>query len=63
MLNRKLVAGLEYRHRPHNLGVDREQANGDVFVAWFPSKRLSVTAAYVMLGQVTVFNSTRQRGA
>ena len=63
MLNRKLVAGLEYRHRPHNLGTDREQANGDVFVAWFPSKQLSVTAAYVMLGQVTVFNSTRQRGA
>ena len=63
MFNRKLVAGLEYRHRPHNLGVDREQANVDVFVAWFPSKRLSVTAAYVMLGQVTVFNSTRQRGA
>ena len=63
MLNRKLVAGLEYRHRPHNLGVDREQANSDVFVAWFPSKRLSVTAAYVVLGQVTVFNTTRQRGA
>ena len=63
LLNRKLVAGLEYRHRPHNLGTDREQANGDVFVAWFPSKQLSVTAAYVMLGQVTLFNSTRQRGA
>jgi len=63
MASRKLVAGLEYRHRPHNLASDREQPNYDVFVAWFPSKQLSLTAAYVVLGQVTVFNPTRQRGA
>ena len=63
MINRKLVAGLEYRHRPHNLGVDNERANYDVFLAWFPTKHVSVTAAYVVLGQVTVFNPTRQRGA
>ncbi|MES2319525.1 MAG: DUF3034 family protein [Pseudomonadota bacterium] len=63
MVRRNLVAGLEYRHKPHNLGVDREKAYYDVFVAWFPSKHVSVTAAYVALGDITVFNPTRQRGA
>jgi hypothetical protein len=63
MVNRKLVAGVEYRHKPHNLGVDREGAYYDVFVAWFPNKHVSVTAAYAVLGQITVFNPVRQRGA
>jgi len=63
MLSRTLVAGAEYRHKPHNLGVDREKAYYDVFVAWFPSKHVSVTAAYAVLGDVTVFNPVRQRGA
>jgi hypothetical protein len=63
LFSRKLVAGAEYRHKPHNLGVDEEKAYYDVFVAWFPTKHVSVTAAYVVLGDVTVFNPTRQRGA
>lgn len=63
MVNRKLVAGLEYRRKPHNLGVDPEKAYYDAFVAWFPSKHLSVTAAYAVLGEITVFNPQRQRGA
>lgn len=63
MVSRKLVAGVEYRHKPHNLGVDDEKAYYDVFVAWFPTKHVSVTAAYAVLGDITVFNPTRQRGA
>ena len=63
LVNRKLVAGLEYRHKPHNLGLDNEKPYYDVFVAWFPTKQVSVTAAYAVLGDVTVFNPTRQRGA
>jgi hypothetical protein len=63
LLNRKLVAGIEYRHKPHNLSVDKEGAYSDVFVAWFPTKQVSVTAAYARLGQITVFNPVRQRGA
>jgi hypothetical protein len=62
MVSRKLVAGVEYRQKPHNLGVDDEKAYYDVFVAWFPSKHLSVTGAYVALGDITLFNPTRQRG-
>lgn len=63
LINRRLVAGVEYRMKPRNLGVDNEKAYYDVFVAWFPSKHLSVTAAYAVLGDITVFNPTRQRGA
>lgn len=63
MLSRKLVAGVEYRMKPHNLGVDQEKAYYDAFIAWFPSKNLSVTAAYAVLGDITVFNPTRQKGA
>jgi len=63
MLNRKLLAGFEYRRKPHNLGVDREKAYADVFIAWFPSKQPSVTAAYARLGTMTAFHQTRQRHA
>ncbi len=63
MISRKLVAGLEYRMKPRNLGVDNEKAYYDAFIAWFPSKHVSVTAAYAVLGDITVFNPTKQRGA
>lgn len=63
MIDRQLVAGVEYRRKPHNLGVDNEKAYYDAFVAWFPSKHVSVTAAYAVLGDITVFNPRRQRGA
>ena len=63
MVDRQLVAGVEYRRKPRNLGVDNEKAYYDVFVAWFPSKHVSVTAAYAVLGDITVFTPRRQRGA
>ena len=63
LINRKLVAGVEYRMKPRNLGVDNEKAYYDAFIAWFPTKNVSVTAAYAVLGDITVFNPTRQKGA
>ncbi|MDC8757921.1 DUF3034 family protein [Janthinobacterium fluminis] len=62
LINRKLAAGVEYRRKPHNLGVDREKAYYDVFLAYFPNKHVSVTAAYAVLGDITVFNPQRQHG-
>jgi hypothetical protein len=53
---------VEYRAKPRNLTVDDEKDYWDVFVAWFPSKHLSVTAAYANLGDITVFNKKTQRG-
>lgn len=63
MLNRRWVAGLEYRMKPHNLSADPEKDYADAFVAFFPDKFISVTLAYVTLGDITVFNSRRQNGA
>jgi hypothetical protein len=63
MINRKLVAGVEYRMKPNNLAVDDEKAFYDAFIAWFPTKNVSVTAAYAVLGDITVFNPKNQKGA
>ncbi|MFZ6731128.1 DUF3034 family protein [Undibacterium sp. Ji42W] len=62
LINRKLAVGAEYRMKPRNLGVDNEKDYYDVFVAWFPSKNVSVTAAYATLGDITIFNPKNQRG-
>lgn len=62
LINRKLVAGLEYRMKPNNLGIDHEKDYYDAFVAWFPTKNVSLTAAYATLGDITVFNPKTQRG-
>ncbi|MFZ6745180.1 DUF3034 family protein [Undibacterium sp. JH2W] len=62
LINRKLVAGLEYRSKPRNLAVDNEKAYYDAFLAWFPSKSVSLTLAYANLGDITVFNPKNQRG-
>ncbi|WP_232063469.1 DUF3034 family protein [Undibacterium sp. KW1] len=62
LINRKLAVGAEYRMKPRNLGVDNEKDYYDVFVAWFPTKNVSVTAAYATLGDITIFNPKNQRG-
>jgi hypothetical protein len=62
LVNRKLAIGAEYRRKPHNLGVDHEKAYYDAFVAWFPTKNFSVTAAYAELGDITIFNPKKQHG-
>jgi hypothetical protein len=63
LITRKLVAGMEYRMKPRNLGVDNEKDYYDAFIAWFPTKNVSVTAAYAVLGDITVFNPKNQKGA
>lgn len=62
LFSRQLVGGIEYRQKPRNLAMDNEKDYADVFIAWFPSKHLSVTAAYATLGDITVLNPKRQRG-
>ncbi|AEG93995.1 DUF3034 family protein [Ramlibacter tataouinensis] len=62
LLRRNLAIGAEYRHKPNNLealgraaglgGALREDSWKDIFVAWAPSKHLSLTLAYVQLGRV-----------
>ncbi|HEY0064186.1 MAG TPA: DUF3034 family protein [Telluria sp.] len=62
LLTRKLVAGVEYRMKPRNLSVDNERAYSDAFLAYFPNRHLSLTAAFVDLGDITIFNPKKQRG-
>ncbi|WP_082697635.1 DUF3034 family protein [Novosphingobium fuchskuhlense] len=56
----RLVIGGEWRTRPDNLGIAREDDAKDLFAAWAVSRHVTVTAAYVDVGSVaTVAN---QRG-
>jgi hypothetical protein len=52
LLTRRLALGSEIRTRPHNLAVDDESTAYDVFLAWAPTKNLSLVAAYLNLGGV-----------
>jgi hypothetical protein len=53
LLNRGLAVGAEYRTQPMEQKAVGQQNNyADIFVAWFPAKHLSVTAAYAYLGDV-----------
>lgn len=54
LISRKLVAGLEYRTKPDNLGFAREDNAYDAFLAYFLNKNLSVTLAYVDLGDIAL---------
>ena len=51
-INRYWAIGAEYRQKPDNLGFAEEQDWRDVFVAYFPSKHVSVGGAYTDLGSI-----------
>jgi hypothetical protein len=57
----KLVAGVEYRSKPDNLGFAREKDWKTVFVAYAIDRHVTATAAYVDLGAIAT--AKRQRGA
>lgn len=61
MLRHNLVIGAELRTKPDNLGFAREQATYDIFTAWAMTRNLTITAAYVDLGDIATFR--KQRGA
>lgn len=52
MLTDNLLLGAEYRARPNNLNSFKEDDAKDLFIAWFPTKYLALTAAYVDLGNI-----------
>ena len=69
LFRRDLVGGIEVRTKRGNLSNAAlnlsEGTAWDVFVAYFPSKNVSVTAAYVDLGQIVgaLTSGRRQTGA
>lgn len=60
LLSRKLAIGAEYRMKPDNLGIAAEDDWFDAFIAWAPSKHVSLTLAYADLGNIVI--KDRQRG-
>jgi hypothetical protein len=59
LLNRHLAVGVEVRTKPDNLAVAKEGTAYDTFVAYAPTKNLSLTLAYTDLGNIVV---QRQKG-
>jgi len=55
LLNKYWLVGAEYRQKPNNLSFIREDDWQTLFVGWFPSKRITLVAAYVNLGEVATF--------
>ena len=59
-LSRRAVIGAEYRTKPDNLAIAREDDWWDLFAAYALTNNLTVTAAYVDLGSIATFD--KQRG-
>ncbi|MBE0315872.1 DUF3034 family protein [Xanthomonas citri] len=59
VLSQSWAVGVEYRDKPNNLGFAREQAWADAFVAWFPNKHVSLTAAWADLGDIATLADQR----
>ena len=51
-LSDNVAIGAEYRFKPDNLSVFREDNYADIFAAWFVNKNVSLTIAYARLGQL-----------
>ena len=74
LISKNLAVGAEVRFKPNNLqtlgaaaGLGtalREDDWKDIFIAWAPSKNLSLTLAYVDLGRIVpgITNNRRQTG-
>lgn len=61
LLSRHLAVGGEYRTKPDNLGFAQEDDSYDLFAAWAPVHHLTLTAAYVDLGDIATIKA--QHGA
>lgn len=60
LLDRRFAIGAEYRTKPDNLDIADEDDAWDVFAAWTPNRNISLTVAYVDLGNIVIRD--RQRG-
>lgn len=54
LLNKSVAIGAEYRAKPNNLGIAREDDWYDAFIAWAPTKHVSFTLAYADLGNIVI---------
>jgi hypothetical protein len=54
LLSRRFALGGEFRSKPSNLSIAKEQDAWDLFAAYFVNKNLSVTLAYADLGNIVI---------
>lgn len=54
LFSRRFAAGVELRTKPSNLSIANEDAAWDLFAAYFLDKNLSLTVAYVDLGNIVI---------
>jgi len=59
LLSQKWAIGAEYRMKPNNLGIAKEDNWFDAFVAYAPNKHVSFTVAYADLGNVVIKDNQR----
>lgn len=59
LATKRLALGAEYRSKPSNLAFAKEDDWVDLFAAWAVNKNLSVTAAWVDLGDIATFRDQR----
>ncbi|MBL4834545.1 MAG: DUF3034 family protein [Pseudomonas sp.] len=52
LLNPQWIVGLEYREKPDNLSFAGESDWKDLWVGYFPSKRVAMVAAWADLGEI-----------
>ena len=60
MLTDNVLLGAEYRAKPDNLGIYKEDDAKDIFLTWFAGKNISVTSAFLDLGNIA--NKDNQTG-
>ena len=56
LFSRQFAVGAEYRTKPDNLSIAHEDNAWDLFAAYFLNKNLSLTVAYVDLGNIVIEN-------
>ena len=59
LVRKDLAVGVEYRRKPDNLKIAREDDWYDFFLAYQPIKNVSVTLAYAHLGNIVIKDNQR----
>jgi hypothetical protein len=59
LLTRSLVIGGEYRMKPNNLAIAKEDDWLDLYAAWAINDNLTLTGAYADLGSIATFDDQR----
>ena len=57
LFNPRWALGVEYREKPDNLSFAGESDWADLFLGYFPNKRLAVVVAYARLGEIATLDN------